>query len=275
MSNTDLFRQLLRGASIEITPSLLRKKPELLNNIPAGTEVFITHLPDTSYSETADAAKLINGSGAVAVPHLAARSVADDRALEASLELIADCSRVLLLGGSRDKPIGAFHEAYDLMPRVVNKFDHVYVAGHPENAPNMPVELCDDALLRKVEYAGTHNQAITIVTQFGFDHAAYLSWDERVSRLLPGVSIRYGVAGPASLKQLIHYATLCGIGNSLRFLTRQATKLTGLLTSQSPSPLVQSLADHIPADAQENRSLHIFPLGGFAKSIEWKQQASD
>ncbi len=264
---TSSIAPLKASASIEITPTLLSKKPELLEVIPAGTEVFVTHLPGTAYETTADCAKALNKAGCIAVPHLAARSVRDLAALEHNLQLIADCERVLFLGGSLDKPIGDFHEASQLMPHARGRFSHAYIAGHPENAPGMPAELCDDAMRRKLAIAAEIDLPVTVVSQFAFEAAAYIQWLERIAPIV-GESqtvVRVGVAGPATLKQLIHYATLCGVGNSIRFLKRQAMKITGLLSNQSADPMLEELL----AQTTLATELHVFPLGGFTKSLDW------
>ena len=47
-----------------------------------------------------------------------------------------------------------------------------------------------------------------------------------------------GVPGPATIKTLVKYATMCGVGNSARFIRKQAMNITKLLTVNTPDDFV-------------------------------------
>ena len=69
---------------------------------------------------------------------------------------------------------------------------------------------------------------------------------------------------------MISYATSCGIGNSIRFLSKQALNITKLATARTPDKLITDLAIY----RQENPSsklekLHFYAFGGIKKSSEW------
>ena len=46
------------------------------------------------------------------------------------------------------------------------------------------------------------------------------------------------------LKRLVGYATSCGIGNSIRFLSKQAMNITKLAKTRTPDKLIADLADY-------------------------------
>ena len=46
------------------------------------------------------------------------------------------------------------------------------------------------------------------------------------------------------LKTLVAYATSCGIGNSIRFLSKQALNITKLAKTRTPDKLITDLANY-------------------------------
>ena len=46
--------------------------------------------------------------------------------------------------------------------------------------------------------------------------------EQHLKSLKNNLEIHAGIPGPATLKTLLSYATSCGIGNSIRFLSKQA-----------------------------------------------------
>jgi methylenetetrahydrofolate reductase (NADPH) len=89
-------------------------------------------------------------------------------------------------------------------------------------------------------------------------------------RTTAGLSIHAGVPGPATLKTLLTYARLCGIGNSMRVLTRQAGNLLRLARLSHPDALITALARHRAAEpASRIKRLHFYPFGGVARTARW------
>ena len=82
--------------------------------------------------------------------------------------------------------------------------------------------------------------------------------------------VHLGVAGPAKITTLIKYAAMCGVGNSISFLKKNALSLTALATSHSPEGVVGPIEQHAIANpASAIKQIHIFPFGGLKKSSEW------
>ncbi|MEM7072204.1 MAG: metFprotein, partial [Pseudomonadota bacterium] len=77
----------------------------------------------------------------------------------------------------------------------------------------------------------------------------------------------------ATLKTLLKHAYACGIGNSMRVLTRQSKNLTHLLSVKAPDRLVRELAGYLDQNPQSMiQRCHLYPLGGLKKSVEWLGQ---
>ena len=92
------------------------------------------------------------------MPHVAARSFADrDRLADFLWRLTsrARVDRVLLVGGNRRKPIGAFETALDVLETgLIQEFGirRVGLAGHPEGHPEVAPDVIAAALRDKLAY---------------------------------------------------------------------------------------------------------------------------
>ena len=103
---------------------------------------------------------------------------------------------------------------------------------------------------------------------------------DRVGQAHPGrgqpASIHVGIPGLASLKALIGHARACGVGPSMRFLTRQARNVAKLLAVSAPDRLVTALAAYRATDPGCGiHGVHLYPLGGLKKSARWAQAVVD
>ena len=84
------------------------------------------------------------------------------------------------------------------------------------------------------------------------------------------LDIHAGIPGPASLKTLISYAKSCGIGNSMRFLSKQAFNITKLASPKTPDKLIYDLAEYKINNNETNlKKLHFYPFGGIKKTTDW------
>jgi methylenetetrahydrofolate reductase (NADPH) len=109
-----------------------------------------------------------------------------------------------------------------------------------------------------------------LVTQFCFEAAPVIRWIERLRAIGVRLPVWIGVPGPASIKTLLRFAQECGIGPSMRVVTRQARNVAKLLTVQTPDALLAGLAEFRAADAERQlRGIHLYPFGGFARTCAW------
>ena len=75
-----------------------------------------------------------------------------------------------------------------------------------------------------------------------FEAEPLLAWEHMVRAQGSDLPIHVGGPGPAPLRSLLNYARLCGAGNSMRVLTRQAGNLLKLASLTYPDALVTALA---------------------------------
>jgi hypothetical protein len=84
---------------------------------------------------------------------------------------------------------------------------------------------------------------VYLETQFFFEAAPILEWERRTTveegNRLP---VRLGIAGPTSIKGLIKFAAMSGVGASARVLRQQAGKLFQLTQTKAPDAVIAGLA---------------------------------
>ena len=142
------------------------------------------------------------------------------------------------------------------------------VGGHPEGHPNMTEQQCWDVLESKVRAIESRGMAPLVVTQFGFDPDAFLTWLKQLRMRGLDVPVRIGVPGPASIKALLRLSARSGVGASASVRKKYGISLTNLIGSAGPDKLVDAFAKGLSGEHGRVR-LHFYPFGGMVKTVEW------
>jgi len=266
---------LLDGWTIEVTPGGAKKIDDFRNYLKSGTTVFITFLPGSDFEDTIAIARRLKQEDMHPVPHLAARSIPSESWLKKNLDRMKsefELDHVLLIGGGIDQPLGEFSDTMQLLD--TDLFEHfevpnIGIAGHPEGSPDISDDQIKDALAWKNEYAKKTGFNLCITTQFVFEAGAVIDWERRVRKEGNLLSIRIGIPGIATIKTLLNHARACGVGPSMRFLTRQAKNVAKLLQPSSPEALILDLAKQKITEESLINGIHVYPLGGLKKSAAW------
>ena len=273
---------LLSGFTTETTPGAAAKIADYRAHLRPGATVFITFLPGSSFADTIAVAVRLRGEGFNPVPHFAARSVPNRTFLDESLARLtgeAGIDQALLIGGALNQPLGEFSDTMQLLETgLLDKYgiDRIGIAGHPEGSPDIPDARIRAALAWKNAFAERTGASLYIVTQFCFEAAPVVAWDKRIQSEGNRLPVYIGIPGLASLKALIGHAKACGVGPSMRFLTRQARNVTKLLAVSAPDRLVTALAAYRAADPNCGiRGVHVYPLGGLKRSARWTRAVID
>ena len=126
----------LASASVEIS-SRGHQLSELRDNFTPGIDVTITFLPGDNYRHNVETAAALHGAGFNPVPHVAAREMASQPALEdflAQLRGEAGVTRILLVAGDVAAARGPFKSTRDVCASGLIEargITSVSVAGHP------------------------------------------------------------------------------------------------------------------------------------------------
>jgi methylenetetrahydrofolate reductase (NADPH) len=270
------IRDLVADFSIEITPATAAKHAVLADLLPAGTRVYVAFVPGADHRSVAATAARVRREGLVPVPHFPARSIVDRAQLEDYLRRVtaeAGVDEVLVIGGGIDLPRGAFAGTRSLLETGLFEAHGIRViglAGHPEGQRQLGAPAAPMTLAQKVDYARRTSAAVRLVTQFMFEAEPLFAWERMIRAEGNDLPIHIGVPGPATLKSLLGYARLCGVGNSMRVLTRQAGNLLKLASLSYPDALIAALARQRAGDPHSRiERLHFYPFGGLARTARW------
>ena len=268
----------MQNWSIEVTPSSNKKINDFREVLPVGTTVNVTEIPGSDLERILSTVHQLASQEMNAVPHIAARGIESLAALDGLITRYreAHVTEVLLIAGGYKQPIGDFASSIDVLETGLLEnlgIKKVGVAGHPEGSPDISKAELADALKRKNAIAQESGLDMYLETQFCFDAQAILDWEAQIRKAGNRLPIRVGLAGPARLKTLIHFAVISGVGPSLQFLKKQARNVTKLLTVQDPYELIETLAPHIdPQSPSALESIHFYSFGDFSQTAYFANQ---
>lgn len=272
----EMIVSAMEGYSVETTPASSAKVEDFRHHLPEGKIVNVTFLPGTDLNDTVAVCERLAREDMIAVPHIAARSLKDQEQLDdylAALVSKAGVKKVLVIAGGLDKPLGPFASTMDVLNTGLlekHGISKVAVAGHPEGSPDISDDELATALDEKNRWSAETGIEMVIETQFCFDAAPVIEWDTRIRAAGNKLPVQVGVPGLATLKTLIKYAQMSGIGPSMRVVTRQAKNLAKLVMVQSPDALIGGLAEYMATDPECGiQGFHFYPFGGLAKSAVW------
>ena len=275
-------RQFMAGFTLETTPGSAAKIADFREHVRPETPIYITFLPGSQFDDTVAVAKRLRREGFEPVPHIAARSVPDRAFLQNALARLtgeANVSGVLLIAGAVPQPLGDFSDSMQLLETGLferHGIRSIGLAGHPEGSPDISDEGIRQALRWKNEFAKRTSAKLHLVTQFCFEAAPIIRWDQRLQAEGNRLPIVIGVPGLATIKTLMAHSKACGIGASMSFLTRQALNVAKLLTVSAPDRLVTELAAYKARDPRCGiTGVHMYPLGGLKKTADWSYAAAD
>jgi methylenetetrahydrofolate reductase (NADPH) len=272
----------LNNMSVEITPRQIDKIPLLASHLSPGASVFIALIDPADVPNQLAAAIAVKTAGLKPVPHVPARFVHDLDDLKSRIAALAEkagVTQMLVLGGGAPHPVGIYDAAIRILETGVfeaNGIRKIGLAGHPEGNTDITRKHGEAELLRtlkeKQAWLKTANIEGFIATQFLFEAGPVAYWADELRKAGIDLPIHVGVPGPATIKTLVKYATMCGVGNSARFIRKQALNVTKLLTVSAPDDFLRQLAElHFDRPHLGVAAPHIYPFGGFDKLFEWQK----
>jgi len=269
--------EMLRGYSIEVSPTHPKMVDAALERLVPGTEVFLPWIPGANPMDAVAPAARLQRAGLIPVPHVGARHLESAGQFEqfvARLVGEAGVDRVLVVGGDRAKPAGPYESSLEVMQTGVLQragIVRIAIGGFPEGNPHISQPVLNDALSTKVNFARSAGLQLSIVTQFAFEAEPIIRWLREIRIRGIDVPVQVGLAGPAGIVNLVRFAVRCGIGNSLHVLTENPS-LAKLLVEKGPEPIIRDIAAAEADGAQSPRGipgLHFYVFGGFNKTVDW------
>jgi methylenetetrahydrofolate reductase (NADPH) len=274
-------QDLLSNYSIETTVKEGARIERFADVVPAGTRLFIAHVPGTDPAETVTLAARIRKEGMEPVPHIVGRRIESLPAVDDILGRLASeagVKEVLVVAGDVAQPVGQLTSGLEILESGLLEKHGIRtlgVAGHPEGHKDVSDEKLSDALRRKNAYAQKTGANVRVVTQFTFSADPFIEWEKKHAADIGALPVTAGLPGLASAKTLLKFALDCGVGASLQAFTKRAGSLTKLLVINAPDDIVVGLAKHRQQNPQSHiTGVHFFPFGGLKRTAEWANKVA-
>ena len=182
----------------------------------------------------------------------------------------AGITSVFVPGGDAD-PVGVYPDSFSLLEdlnRLEKPFTHVGIAGYPESHPKIHDDLTVQAMWDKRRHA-TH-----IVSNLTFDAGAVKTWVERMRARGITQPVLLGLPGPIDRAKLLSMATKIGVGESTRFLSKNAGFFAKLAAPGGWTG--QKFLEEVATTAMKPESLieglHVFTFNQIAATEAWRQE---
>lgn len=270
-----LSDSILDQFSLEVAVRDAEKLRLVADTLPANAVVSIPFLPVEDNGDRIAAAGVVRSLGFEPMPHISARRIGSQDELEQFLEGLAEQAKVrrlLVVAGDPSQLLGPYSDSVSVLRSgLLERYgiSHVAVAGHPEGHPHINAQEGVDAMRLKQSILTDLGIDWSIVTQFAFSSEPVLEWIKDMRQNGFAVPIHVGVPGPATVKTLLRFAAICGVGASTSVMRRYGLSITKLLSSAGPDGLVDSYRDAIDPQSHGNVRLHFYPFGGLIKVADW------
>jgi methylenetetrahydrofolate reductase (NADPH) len=264
---------LLRGPRFEVLPTKGTEEA-VAQWVPAGMTVTVTASPVKGLDATIDLTERLAARGYRVVPHLAARSVADDAHLDRIVARLKACGvdDAFVPGGDATHPAGRFDSALPLLERLTemgSPFSRIGITGYPESHPKIHDDITIQAMWDKRRYA------TYIVSNVCFDAAQLGRWIGRIRARGVTLPLYVGLAAPAERSRLLKMAAVAGASESARFITRHPGWILRFWVpgGYSPDRLLDRAAPVITAPSAGVAGLHLFTFNQLRQAELWRRSA--
>ncbi len=229
------------GMSLEITTR---------NEVPpsvAYDEIFITWLPTEAKEVIVAKTAELHGRGLRPVPHIAAYKVKDAAEARAIAAAIAPYTRKAFFIRGGGKQEGAFATVDELLATGAFEGFEIGIGGFPDGNGALSYEECMRILRAKAP------RASFVTTQWSLNESAILRFLD--DSPLP---VYVGVPNRCSMRQLLRFAAICGVENSIKGALSNPMNLTRFVFGFDPGHIIEAVRNH-PRLAK----IHVYAFGNF------------
>jgi methylenetetrahydrofolate reductase (NADPH) len=261
--------RLMAAATIEVIP--LKGAQDQIHAAPADATVAITCSPKFGLDRTLQFCAVAARSGRRVVPHLAARMVTSRRALTGFVSRIQDLgiTDLYVIGGDSETQAGPYSEASQILEDLHERshtLTRLGVSCYPEGHPLIGNDQLWAALERKQQLA------TYMVSQMCFDAMVVRAWLTQARQRGISLPLRAGVAGPLKIAKLAELSLKIGVGQSLRYLSKQHGMVGNVLRGRAydPGSFVSAIAGTAGIEG-----LHLFSFNQVPEYVAWRDARRD
>lgn len=268
-------QRVVAETTYELVP--LKNLDEQLIELPHGAKVSMTCSPAKGIDYTLELSEKLTTLGLRVTPHIAARLIRDRSQIREIADRLrsAGYEELFLIAGDPEEPAGPYNGALDALRDLLEE-DHglkrIGFSGYPDGHAFIPAESLRGALVGKQAALNEAGVDGWISTQMCFDGKAIASWltAERSAGLT--LPIRLGIPGPIDRTKLLTLGARIGVGQSLKFLKKNATSIRKLMTSTSydPESLLNTLGPKL--DTLDVNGLHLFTFNQLGPCVAWQKE---
>jgi methylenetetrahydrofolate reductase (NADH) len=261
------------GPRLEIIP--IRGVEEQFELLPKGSTVTVTSSPRLGLERTLQYTELLARAGMDAVPHLAAKHIADRHHLADVVARVREAGvrDAFVMGGDGDAVAGSFTSGVELLEAIA-ELDHDFarlgVAAYPDGHP-----LIDDATL-VAALERKQRVASYMVTQMCFDPELVVAWLRRMRQRGVSLAAHLGIPGPVRRTKLVQIALKLGVRQSVRFAAKQEGLLSRLIRpgAYRPDEFTAGIARLTTFETLGICSYQVFTFNELAATMRWQRRAS-
>jgi methylenetetrahydrofolate reductase (NADPH) len=265
----------LSSARFEVLPTS-GVEAKIVESVPVTTTLAVTASPGKGLDATLDCTERLARHGYPVVPHLAARMVRDRDHLVDIVERLRalDVSNVFVPAGDANPPAGEYAGSLEMLRHLTDlgsPFEQVGITGYPESHPSIADDVTIQAMWDKREHA------TYVVSNLCFDAAQTRSWVARLRARSITLPVLIGMPGPVESTKLLSVATKIGVGESTRFLAKNASVFTRLAApgGYRPERLLDKMAELFVDPVAGAAGLHLYTFNQVAETQRWRQQMLD
>jgi methylenetetrahydrofolate reductase (NADPH) len=178
---------------------------------------------------------------------------------------------VFVPAGDAEPPAGIYTGSLDLLRDLSDlgrPFAAVGITGYPESHPTITDDVTVQAMWDKREHA------TYVVSNLCFDAGVIRRWVERMRRRGVALPVLIGMPGPVERTKLLAMATKIGVGESTRFLVKNASVFARIAApgGYRPGRLLEQSAGLFADPALSVDGLHLFTFNQVAETERWRRE---
>lgn len=261
------IRRVLEDPVFELIP--MKRAHDQALHLPAGARVSVTVSPVKGIEPSLDLCEDLVAMGFRVTAHLSARQVRDRSHLEQILQRLdrSHISEAFVVGGDASQS-GRFADAAALLEAMNETgigLDRIGIAAYPEGHAFIPDDRLDVALLDKQPYASS------MTSQMCFSGSAILAWLRSQRAAGIAIPLVLGIPGVADRMRLLKISARIGVGDSMRFLKKNAGAAARFVVGgrYDPADLLEDLGEHLDDAELGFEGVHIFTFNSCESTVEW------